>query len=58
MGSRLRVIIEIHRGTIELVQHFAYRFSSHRRKGVARHEIEIVWQSHSPVHSIYTFFVI
>jgi hypothetical protein len=42
MGSRLRVIIEIHRGTIELVQHFAYRFSSHRRKGAARHEIEIV----------------
>ncbi len=31
------------RGLTELVQHFASRRSSHRRKGAARHIIDMVW---------------
>ncbi len=34
---------------IELVQHFAYRGSSHWRKGAARHKIGKVWVYRSPI---------
>ncbi len=39
------------RGCTELVQHFAYRGSSHRRKGAARHVIDMVWLYRSPIPS-------
>jgi hypothetical protein len=38
----LRVMIDP-RGLPELIQYFAYRGSSHRHKGAARHIIDMVW---------------
>ncbi len=32
-----------YRGPTELVQHFAYRQSSHRRQGATSHKINMVW---------------
>jgi hypothetical protein len=32
-----------------LIQHFAYRRSSRRRKGAARHIIDMVWLYRSPI---------
>ncbi len=36
-------------GPADLVQHFAYRRSSHRRKGAASHVLDMVWLSPIPV---------
>jgi hypothetical protein len=38
-----------YRGPTELVQHFAYMGSSHRRKVAARHIIDLTWLCHSPI---------
>jgi hypothetical protein len=41
---------EWYRGPNEFVHHFAYRGSSHRRKGAARHDIiDMVWLYRSPI---------
>ncbi len=37
-----------YRGTTELVQHFAYRGNSYRRKGAARYILYMVWLYSSP----------
>jgi hypothetical protein len=34
---------DCYRGPTELVQHFAYRQSSHRRQGATSHKINMVW---------------
>ncbi len=41
----------LYRGPTELVQHFAYRGSSHRRKSAVRHITDMLWlyRSHIPV---------
>ncbi len=38
-----------YRGPTELVQHFAYRGSLHRRKGATRHIFNMVWLYRSPI---------
>ncbi len=38
-----------YRGLTELIQHSAHRGISHRRKGAARHTIDIVWLHRSPI---------
>jgi hypothetical protein len=40
--QNLRVVTEKRRGPAELVWHFACRGNSHRRKGAARHIIDMV----------------
>jgi hypothetical protein len=42
-------INDCYREPTELVQHFAYRESSYRCKGDARHVIGMVWQYRSPI---------
>ncbi len=44
-----RVMTDVERARAELVLHFAYRGSIHRRKGAARHIINMVWLYRSPI---------
>ncbi len=44
----LRVMIDTERPT-EIVQHFAYRGSSHRRKGSGCHIIDMFWLNLDPL---------
>ncbi len=39
----------MYRGPTELVHHFAFRGSSHRRKGAARRIIDLVYLYRSPI---------
>jgi hypothetical protein len=51
--SVLRVMIDICRGTTELVQHVTYGGSSHRRNVAARHIIDTVWLYCSPISMVW-----
>jgi hypothetical protein len=46
MSSLHSQVNELYRGSTELVQHLAYRGSSHRGMGAASHTLKWIWFGH------------